>query len=148
MILDKMENLHRYAELGPHFRTAADYLSRTDLLSIPLGNHEVDGRKVYIMSQENHLVPKDMFWEAHAKYADLQIVLTSAECFAWGYEGRLGELDETRDFRTCEVEKYIPYQVDAGMFTIFLPGEMHSPGNAPGHETVCRKLVVKVLCEA
>ncbi|MBQ1860901.1 MAG: YhcH/YjgK/YiaL family protein [Clostridia bacterium] len=146
MIIDTMEHLDRYASLGENFKTAIAYLRQNDLKSLPVGKHAVDGENVFILSQENHLTEKDMSWEAHAKYADIQLILDGAEKFGWGYEGRLDPLDEARDFQTCSDVKSIDYLLTSGMFTIFFPGEMHSPGNTPAGDCVVRKLVIKVLC--
>ena len=147
MIVDTMEHLEAYGTLGEHFRTAVEYLKKTDMRSLPVGKHEVDGEKVFILSQENHLTVKEMDWEAHARYADIQIILEGCERFGWGYRGTLNDLDVARDFRTCSDVQYIEYTLVPGMFTIFLPGEMHSPGNTTAGDCVVRKLVVKVLCD-
>ena len=124
MIIDTMEHLDRYASLGENFKTAISYLRQNDLKSLPVGKHTVDGEK----------------------YADIQLILDGAEKFGWGYEGRLDPLDEARDFQTCSDVKSIDYLLTSGMFTIFFPGEMHSPGNTPAGDCVVRKLVIKVLC--
>ena len=93
MIVDTMEHLEAYGALGEHFRTAVEYLKKTDMRSLPVGKHEVDGEKVFILSQENHLTVKEMDWEAHARYADIQIILEGCERFGWGYRGTLNDLD-------------------------------------------------------
>ena len=142
-----MERLDLYASLGKNFRTAVEYLKKADLKGLPVGKHIVDGENVFVLSQENHLTEKEMSWEAHAKYADIQLILEGTEKFGWGYEGKLDALDEARDFRTCSDVQSIDYVLKSGMFTIFFPGEMHSPGNTAAGDCVVRKLVVKVLCD-
>ena len=147
MILDNLSNIGRYAALSAHFGVAADFLARDDLDTLPVGRHEIDGNNGYILSQENILKPHGMAYEAHARYADIQVVLSGEERMGWGAEGRLGELDEERDFMACHEVAGETFIVRPGQFVIFLPGEMHAPGYPAGdEETVCRKLVVKVRC--
>ena len=145
MIIDTMERLDAYAALGENFRTAVEYLKTTDLKAVPIGRHAIDGDRVYVLSQELHLTEKEMKWEAHARYADIQVILDGCERFGWGYEGKLDELDAEKDFRTCSDVKFLEYTLGPGMFTIYFPGEMHSPGNAVIGESDVRKVVVKVL---
>ncbi len=145
MVLDRLDALEKYEGIGENFPAAVAFVRNTDLKALKPGTYEIDGRKVYVMVQENHLTVHPMVFEAHAKYADIQVVLEGDEKMGWGYEGKLDPLDEAKDFRTCSEVRYETVVVHPGQFAIFLPGEMHAPGYAVEGEGDCRKLVIKVL---
>ena len=146
MIVDKLENLASYASLGKHFETAVRYLQQTDLSTLVSGRNEVDGDNVFINVSENINTREEMFWEAHKKYADIQIILSGMERLGWGHEVTFGELKG--DYLPCENVKGFDFTLTAGQFAIFLPLEPHSPGNPAGDPVPTRKAVVKVLVEA
>ena len=143
MIVDTLANIGRYASLGQNFATAARFLLHTDLTALPLGVTEVDGQKVYVNLADNCLDRADMAWEAHDRYADIQLILKGRERFGWSSTAVPGPLEG--DFRACAGEKDFDFTLAENQFVIFLPGEPHSPGNPDGAPALCRKLVVKVL---
>ena len=145
MIVDKLVHLERYAHLGKHFETAAKFAAANDLYALPLGRTDVDGENVFINVFENVYDRPDMFWEAHRKYADVQIVLAGCERFGWGSEVQFGEIDG--DLIPCSHVTGFGFVLAAGQFAIFLPLEPHSPGNPAGEPAPCRKAVIKVLVE-
>ena len=146
MIVDTLSNIGRYASLGENFATAAGFLLKTDLNALPLGVTEVDGQKVYVNLADNYLDRADMAWEAHDRYADIQLILKGQERFGWSTTAVPGPLEG--DFRACAGEKDFDFALTDNQFVIFLPGEPHAPGNPDGPAALCRKLVVKVLVNA
>ena len=147
MIIDHISRFSRYAGLHPNFATAARYFETHDPFQLAEGRTEVDGDNVYINTAFNHLDRKAMAWEAHALYADVQLILEGEECFGWSNEADMDPLDTSRDFRTCRAEAKMTFTLTPGQFVIFLPGEAHAPGNCTGHSGDCKKAVVKVRCE-
>ena len=149
MIIDSIENGARYAALSPNFAAAFAFLKNTDLAALPLGKIEIiDGDRVFATVYEKVYDKSEFAYEAHAKYADIQVVLSNAERFALGWNPVLGEQKPGKDFWYGAAETYTETTLAPGQFAIFLPGELHAPGNpagAPGAPT--RKIVVKVLCE-
>lgn len=145
MIADRLENLSRYAHLGPHFETAARFVQTHDLAALPLGRTEVDGENVFINVFENIYDRSTFFWEAHRRYADVQIVLSGCERFGWGREAVFGELQG--DLMICHEVNGFDFILKDGEFALFLPMEPHSPGNPAGEPAPCRKAVIKVLVD-
>lgn len=143
MIVDKLANFARYAHLGKHFETAVAFVEATDLTKLPLGRTEVDGDNVFINVFETVYDRPDRFWEAHRKYADVQIVLAGCERFGWGGEVTFGEIQG--DLIPCKNVVGFDFTLTEGQFAIFLPLEPHSPGNPAGEPAPCRKAVIKVL---
>ena len=135
-----------YARLGKHFGTAARFLGTTDFAALALGRHEIDGENVFVNIQEYTQQEKEPAYEAHDRYADIQLVLRGSERFRWG-TGAPGPLKG--DFREVTgVEDGVEFTLGEGQFVIFLPGEAHAPGLPEKGPALCRKAVVKVLCEA
>ena len=145
MIIDKIENVRKYAALGEHFRTAAEWLAGQDLSALALGTVQVDGERVYATLADNLLSRETPAYEAHRRYSDIQVIIDGKETFYLGTEGNIGQLIPEKDFCPCEVSAGIPFVLESGWFVIFLPGEMHAPGNPAGEPSVCRKMVIKVL---
>ena len=129
-------------KLGKNFAAAQEFLLTADLASLPLGRRDVDGDNVFVNIQEYTQEEKQPAYEAHAVYADIQLILQGSERFRWGL-GALGELKG--DFRPVTgVEKYVEFTLKENQFVIFLPGEPHAPGLPENGAAFCRKAVVKV----
>ena len=55
---------------------AFEYLSRTDLASLPLGHTDIEGDDVYVLILEGETKPPEQVrFEAHRRYIDIQIVV-------------------------------------------------------------------------
>lgn len=146
MIVDTLEHLERYAGLGDGFATAAQYLRTAELDKLPLGETAVDGRRVYINVQHNHLRPHEAAWEAHDRYADIQLILRGRERFGYAARAALLPLRPGTDLRPCAAQRSFYFDLAEGEFALFLPGEPHDPCHPVGEtEEDCLKLVVKVL---
>ncbi len=135
-----------YARLGKHFDAAARFMETANFAAMELGKHEIDGENVFVNIQEYVQQEKEPAYEAHARYADIQLVLRGSERFRWG-TGAPGPLKG--DFREVTgVEDHVEFTLRENQFVIFLPGEAHAPGLPENGPAFCRKAVVKVLCGA
>ena len=129
-------------KLGKNFAAAQEFLLTADLASLSAGRHDIDGDNVFVNIQEYTQEDKTPAYEAHAVYADIQLVLRGSERFRWGL-GTPGELQG--DFRPVTgVERYVEFTLRENQFVIFLPGEPHAPGLPENGPAFCRKAVVKV----
>ena len=144
MIIDRLENIASYKNLGGAFAEAAAWMERTDLKALPDGRTEVAGDRVFATMAENPLSREQTGFEVHRLYADIQLVLGGKERFFYGTEREILPPDPGTDFYPCRVGKSIGFILEPGQFAIFLPGEAHAPGNAAEGAERCRKLVVKV----
>lgn len=148
MIIDSLDNLSLYTHLHPGFEKAAAYLQSHDLMTLPQGTIEVDGRSVYILSQINTLENTEPRFEAHAKYADIQLILDGCERFAWTAARNKAEIDPEKDVGFFSVEPDQVFVLPPKHFVIFLPGEGHAPCLKVSDVLPCRKLVVKIrMCD-
>lgn len=80
MIYTNMDQLERYLGISESLDTAIRYLKSADLTQLHKGRNDVSGEDVYInrfcyetMTQEQ------AFWEGHAEYGDIHIVLEGHE---------------------------------------------------------------------
>lgn len=151
MIYDSLKNAGRYACLGENFRRAFDYLCANDLSALPAGRYEIDGDNVYLMIQEPTLKPwSEGRWEAHRRYADIQLVLEGCE--------RIGYcvVDEDAEIETPyapETDTLFYTGVDGGSavvksgeMMVLFPEDAHRPCIQPAEiAAAVRKAVVKVL---
>lgn len=147
MILDKLEHAGWYENISENFKKGFEYLKNTDLLNAEVGKFEIDGKNVFaIVSEYDSKVPDDCRLEAHRTYADIQFIIAGRE--AIGYTP------------LCNQEvtaEYIPEKdiiffsgettqlpLEAGMFAIFFPQDIHRPCmQIDGPEKV-KKVVIKV----
>ena len=147
MILDKLENAEIYKCISENLRKGFEFLKNTDLQSIEIGRYEIEGRDVFaLVSEYDSKKPEDCRLEAHQNYADIQYIVSGKEAIGFV------------TFKNQEVtvaynpEKDIvfysgettPLILEAGMFAVFFPQDVHRPCmQIDGPEKV-KKVVVKV----
>ena len=147
-VADSLANAGKYAELGPHFAKAIEFLKRKDLMRMPNGRYELDGENAYAMVQEATLKP----WgtgrpEVHHEYFDIQLPLSGEETIGVGrFDPAIpGDFDEEKDIGFYDVPVE-PLTLRPGAFAILFPEACaHAPccsEDAPG--TTIRKIVIKV----
>lgn len=156
MILDTLDAIGKYAGISPSFETAVRWLQETDPDALEPGRTDIDGEKVYAVVSENLLEPREPAFEVHRRYADIQIILRGREGFRYGREGRELSGKPENDVWLCEADRQVPFELEEGGFTVFLPGEAHAPGLypekgkrllSPAGSLTDRKIVVKVLMD-
>ena len=156
MILDTLDAIGKYAGISPNFETAVRWLQETDPEALEPGRTDIDGEKVYAVVSENRLESKEPVFEVHRRYADIQIILRGREGFRYGREGRELSGKPENDVWFCEADRQVPFELEEGGVTVFLPGEAHAPGLypekdrrplSPAAPVPDRKLVVKVLMD-
>ena len=145
MIIDWIRNISSYINLGNHFADAVKWLKKTDLDTLSCGCIDIAGEQVFATLAENRLSRGEASFEAHRRYADIQIILEGKEGFFLGTEAEILPPEPGTDFCPCRVGNSLEFTLEPGQFAVFLPGEAHSPGNAAGEHEFCKKLVVKVL---
>ncbi len=149
MIFDNLSHCDIYKALSPNFQKAFEFLQRTDFSSLPVGKLPVDGERVYATIQEPELADwNDRLWEAHRKYADIQMILDGEEIIGYSPVETLkirNEFNPEIDcaFYTGEGNKAVLKQ---GQFMVFFPQDAHKPCVISG-ENKSRKFVIKVLLE-
>jgi len=149
MILDILENAHRYLALHKDFARAFDFLLRPDLKELPAGKYEIDGGSVYaIVAREAGRRKEDALLETHERYIDIQLVLAGTDEMGWKPRSLckhpFGKYDQKNDEQifTDEPDAWISAQ--SGTFVIFFPEDAHMPliSSEPIHKVIV-KIAVK-----
>jgi len=148
MILDKIENLHRYTQVL-EVSLLSNALSEKIYDSVEEGKFEVGNNmdKFFgIIMSYNTKGASEGIWEAHRKYMDIHVIL----------EGE--ELVYLEDIENCEVSQTYDADGDYGLFTAnptkpvvlkaghFLalyPNEVHMTSVKNVHSSTVRKIVFK-----
>lgn len=148
--MDRLSNTAVEGSLPGRVRRALEYLRSTDLASVAVGRHDVDGDRIFALVQEYTTRPAgECRWEAHRKYVDIQYVVSGIE--AMGHV----PIADTRERDPYDPERDVAFfepghdyiTVRPGMFTVFWPSDVHAPQAAVGQPSAVRKVVVKVAVE-
>jgi YhcH/YjgK/YiaL family protein len=146
MITDNLSNANLYLSLSAAIRRAFEYLQHTDLPSLPVGIFELDGKILYINSQEyNSKLPDQGKWEAHRRYIDLQYIVSGTERIGYAPLRRLtaGEYNPEKDFLSLTGSGDF-VTLSAGDFMLLFPEDAHMPGMAVKDPVPVKKVVVKI----
>ena len=132
MISDKITMLRSYVSFNEKFAIVADFLEKNDLEKLPEGRIDLEGGVFLNISEYEPYAMGDK-WEAHKRYADLQIVVLGDECMdgaalcdcvgAGGYF----EEDDYMFYDKCE-GSITTVKAKAGTFAYFAPTDPHRPG--------------------
>lgn len=147
MIVDKLENAAWYSNISLNLNKGFEFLKNTDLSALEPGRYEIDGNDVFaLVSEYDSKKHEDCRLEAHHTYADIQYLVSGKELIGFVTlkdQAVLTEFNAERDivFYTGEST---PIALEAGLFAVFFPQDVHRPCmQADGPEKV-KKVVVKV----
>lgn len=148
MITDKLENAPIYYGLGERFKKAFEYLMDTDFETIEPGKYELDGAALKVAVQEYETKPEsECKIEAHKKYADIQYIVSGEEIIGMDTlrdQESIAGYNEEKDVWHFSAYDY-KIRLTAGMFSVFLPEDIHMPCLISNEKTTVKKVVVKVL---
>lgn len=149
MIFDCSNYLSIYAGLGTRFQKAFSFLTQPDIINLEPGKYEIDGDKVFaLVSAYAPKLVEQAKWEAHKKYADIQVVLEGIE--KQGFAPlKKAKVTETyiaeRDIEFLSVDYGNYLTMSPGVFAIYFPQDAHQPGVEVVSGGLVKKLVIKVL---
>jgi biofilm protein TabA len=149
MIIDRLENIEYYHSIIPFFEEISDFLSKNNLEELPTGRIDLIPDKVYLLVQELDTEHESgRLWESHEEFLDIQIVLSGEERFGYAPVDELDvevpydvARDVTRYKKECDG---LWFDLKAGMFCIFYPGEGHKPCCSTDVPMHVKKAVFKV----
>ena len=131
-------------------RRALEYLRRTDLMTLPLGRHDIQGGDIFLNLMEMTTRPfEGSHPEVHQRYIDLMYWPEGGERIGaapfLGSEPVL-EARPENDISLLEgVENESFLLATAGCFGVFFPWDAHRPGLMLGDApATTRKAVVKI----
>ena len=146
MILDVLENAHRYLVMNKGFVKAIEFLLRPDLKELPLGEYELDGERIYaIVSKEQGRKKEEAQLETHEKYIDIQLVLAGSDDMGWKPKSSCkqpsGGYDRKSDIQFFADKPDSWISTKSGSFVIFFPEDAHMPLISSGQ---IHKVVIKI----
>jgi len=152
MIIGNLLNIKEEINLYPSgIRAGLEFLLETDLSSLPLGEHEIQGKQIYAKISEYETEPKGhRRLESHEKYVDIQYICSGEEMMGLAMITEAGEIDEDcRNERDIIFYKSVTREsqiiLTQGMFAVFFPWDVHRPNCNASEQTVnVRKILVKV----
>jgi len=147
MIIDRIENADRYAEMHPRFRAAFDLIRDFDFDAAPDGPAEIDGERLTINVLRRDLkAPDAAKLEAHERYVDIQVMVSGNEVFGWKLTSECEQpqapYNPDKDVILFDDAPDAHWPLLEGMFVVFFPEDAHAPMVGEGK---VEKLVVKVL---
>ncbi|MGN0233379.1 MAG: YhcH/YjgK/YiaL family protein [Bacteroidaceae bacterium] len=146
MVIDTLDNLHKYSGLCTGLGLVADYISSHPLQDLSEGRHIVSGDAIWANVQT--CPPRfraDAPLEVHREMMDVQIPLDGPE--QHGYAPLAWSLvssslyDAQADISFLPVPPKCHFTVNPGMFVLYMPGEGHAPAIT---DIPLRKVVFKV----
>lgn len=147
MVIDKIENYARYANLSERMAKGFEFIKNTDLFQIESGKHKIDHDDIFAIVQEyDTKEEKNCKLEGHKKYIDIQYVIKGAELMGvtTKKDQKIIEVNDEKDYTFYEGETSL-LKVGEGMFAIFFPDDLHRPCVKAGQIAKVKKVVVKVL---
>ena len=152
MIIGNLLNIKN--EIGlypPGLQAGLKFLLETDLFSLPLGDHEIEGKKIYAKITQYETEAKEHRRpESHEKYVDIQYICSGEEMICSAPIAEVGAIDEDclakRDiifYKSVGTETQVI--LTQGMFAVYFPWDVHRPNCNAGEQTAhVRKILVKV----
>lgn len=152
MIVARLSECGVYRAIHPLLDAALGFLSRTDLARHEAGRFEILGERLIAMVQDYETKqPQDCVWESHRRYWDVQYVVSGGERMGYAPMGTLAEktaydaAKEAAFYQSPPTGRENYLTIDAGMFAVFTPQDIHSPQVAlPAGVAMVRKVVMKV----
>lgn len=146
MVIDKIENFKLYEKLSDKIAQAFAYINETDFSQITLGKHEIDKDDVFALVQEYDTKDEsEGKLEGHRRYIDVQYIVSGTELMGVTSlaNQKLITRDDENDYAFFEGDSSF-VKVDAGMFVIFFPDDLHMPCIKFRQVSKVKKVVIKV----
>ena len=131
MIIDKVENLEKYASINPLFPKVVEFLKANDLNQIEPGKYEIEGKDLFVNIQmAKGKTPAEAVIETHNRMIDIQIPLSDAETFGYTQRDQLPDAEYNAEKDITKIpdlaaDSYLTCQ--PGMMAIFFPQDGHAP---------------------
>lgn len=125
-----------------------EFLEINGWSDISLGRYEIEETEIYaVVSQYNTRSVEESKWEAHKKYADLQIVLDGTEnIFVSDIASvKIGEYHEDTDYLECNGASENAVKMNTEYGLLLMPQDAHMPGICVNEEpSYVKKCVFKI----
>ena len=151
MIIDKAENLLQYKEEYPVFEQILELIEKHKQEKISPGTYHIDGEKLFAsIAQYRTEADKEVKFEAHRKYADLQYIVNGMEKIGWVPLGDVEdnliseEYSKGGDIAFYSGKSKFDFVLTKGSFLFLLPEDAHAPCLCADKECNVEKIVFKI----
>lgn len=147
MIIDTIQNAHKYFSLHPLFEKAFEYIKQNDLANTADGKSDIaEGLKAIISNAPGKTKETSLAkFECHDKNIDIQLCVSGVETIGWKPREKCiipnGEYNDEKDVRFFNDEPDMFFNLTNGQFAIFFPEDVHAPMIG---DSDIKKLVIKV----
>ena len=148
MIIDSLDNAHKYFAVHPLFEKAFAYISSVPLEAVEPGKYEIDGdnlKAIFANKAGMSAAESILKFECHNRHIDIQLCIKGKETMGWKPRGsclaQKGEYNPEKDVLFYNDAPDTYFGLTDGQFVIFFPEDVHAP--MIGEEEI-RKLVIKV----
>ncbi len=147
MIIDTIQNAHKYFSLHPLFEGAFEYIKQNDLANAADGKSAIaEGLKAIISNAPGKTKETSLAkFECHDKNIDIQLCVSGVETIGWKPREKCiipnGEYNDEKDVRFFNDEPDMFFNLTNGQFAIFFPEDVHAPMIGEGD---IKKVVIKV----
>ena len=151
MIYDQIEYLSRLPLPGTICDKISEFLEKSPAL--PAGKYEIEGKRIYASIYcYTTIAGKESVFEAHQKYADLQLLLGGEEQIGVIQSDKLQAktpYDATGDVILYEsgATQYSSIVLQPGYFVLLFPRDIHMPGLATKVPGPVTKVVFKIALD-
>lgn len=151
MFHDQLKNWRKLKQAQP-FKAGFEFLEKTDLPTMPLGRHDIEGDALYALVQKgSSRPPAEGKFEAHQKYIDIQYLVSGLEIIQVAPVASLKIVtpyDDSKDIAFySHPEKFDSIIMHPGTFAVLFPEDGHMPLCHSGGPHELFKVVVKVKVE-
>jgi YhcH/YjgK/YiaL family protein len=145
---DQLEFARQYHKNKALWDKAFAFLKNTNLDTISVGKHVIDGDNLYASVTEAPTKDFDKTkWESHKKYADIQYIIKGKEKMGvapLSATSVVTPYDETKDVAFYNSNDGKFYEAQPGTFFIFFPQDAHRPSTKIEGCESDKKIVLKV----
>ena len=147
MIIDTINNAHKYYSIHPLFEKAFTFIKETDLENAPDGKSGIsEGLKAIFSKAPGKTKEASLAkFECHDKNIDIQLCISGRETIGWKPRTSCisanGEYNTEKDVRFYSDAPDTFFELNDGQFAIFFPEDVHAPMIGEGE---IKKLVIKV----
>jgi len=149
MIVGHIDNIAK--ELYPPLlQQGLRFLKESDFSKMPTGRNEIDGDNMFALVQEYQPDSREnRKAETHAKYIDIQYIVSGEEIMGYANLTDAAEVAENRladkdaiFYKNLQDETDV--KVGPGMYAVFFPWDIHRPGCVSKPGAAVRKVVLKI----
>lgn len=151
MILDSIKNHKLYAGLGPDFKEALEFLSKTDFGNTAAGRYPLKGGVFYLVQEYDTKPESEGQFEAHRKFIDVQFIVSGRERHFYAHLPTLKQKEQYSDEKDVVMFEGsgAGYVLEKGYFAVYFPEDCHMPNLRAGAAAEkTKKVVVKIPFKA